>query len=425
MIKQKLKVFLLIFLFSIFLNTQVFAESMQKNEIQSKCFNTLKSNLSEIWIFEKPYSYIKNISYENINFSRYYKNMSSFWIDLDKSLFEMRLYSFWKQTWYIHPPYSPFAVSTKSEKWDSASKEYIIAEEYITKPDWTKQFLSCSFMQISSDNLMKVTSDNYLYDWEIISLLKEDKNLDYKAWYNENVSYNYENKIFATWNRLFIYPKETQNNYFDRYKIASSFPTNISTNFDALKKQEIPDKKVWDWQIRIYMQDENWKVKKQIAPKELSSVEQKWNNEIFPLFWYYQDIENTFPDFAKNIALRWELHFDTLKEIIGTKDNAKYAHIWNTILDSRGFTKYTQAKQLWKEKDLFQKWEIDFYEKNLSLIGKFEEEIRNIENKAKEDNINKYENSNYNNWNWKYYIIIIFLLFILISFWIIFYKRKK
>jgi len=71
--------------------------------------------------------------------------------------------------------------------------------------------------------------------------LKKDDNLDYKAWYNENVSYNYDSEIFVTWNRLFIYPKETENNYFDRYKIADSFPTNISTNFDSLKNTEIID----------------------------------------------------------------------------------------------------------------------------------------------------------------------------------------
>lgn len=428
--KQKLKIFLLAFIFYAFINNQVFAENIEKNELQSKCFNTLKLNISEIWIFEKPYQVIKKMNYNDIKFSRYYKNMSSFWIDLDKPLFEIRLYSFWKQSWYIHPPYSPFAIWTKSEKWDFATKEYIIAEEYIKIPNWNKQFISCSFMQLSAEDLMKVKAEDYLYDWEIISLLKNNNNLEYKAWYNENVSYNYENKILWEWNRLFIYPKETQNDYFDRYKIANSFPTNISTNFDALNKEKIKDKWIWDWPIRVYIQNENWKIQKYISPSELSPIKQQWNNKIFPLFWYYQDIENSFPEFSKNIALRWELHFDTLKKIISTKENSKYAHIWNTILYSKDFTKYMKAKKDWNINKIFQSWEVDFYEKNEKLIWNFEKEIQNLSNKEINKNEfkindNIYDNiiENNNKANYILYITIIFILFSFI--WFIIFKRKK
>jgi len=427
-----------VFLFFIFAIFNFFSVNADNSTVQTKCFETLKQNLSDIWIFDIPYKYIKDLEYSSLEkqFSKYYKNMSSFGIDIDKPLFEMRLYSFWRQTWYIHPPYSPYPVYTKSDKWEKPAKEYIIAEEYITKPDWGKQFLSCSFMQISANDLMKVKAEDYLYDWEIISLLKTNETLDYKAWYTQNDSFNYSNNPFVTWDRLFIYPKETQNNYFDRYTVADSFISNKVNDFNMLSNNSF-----WSWTIsrssRVYIYDINWNIKSAVSlTKELYPIEKEWNDKIFPLFSYYQSIENTFPEFAKHIALRWEIHFDTLKEIIWTKDNENYAHIWSTILDPRWITKYTKSKMEWKEKELFQPWEIDFYEKNLALIGKFEKEIKEIkeikDKQSKIENIKEISSTEKKegkidaskNNNFVIYIVV-FLFTLFLVFWFIFYNKKK
>lgn len=374
MVSKSAKLSLIILLIIAPLHNSVMAEDSSTREA---CFSELQSNMSEIGVFEGPYWELWSKSYSDLDFSRYYKNMSSFWIDINEPLFEMRLHSFGRQTGYMHPPYSPFASSTQSERWDEAAREFIVAEEYITKPDGTRQFLSCSFMQILSDDLMEVTSENYLYDWEIISVIIENDS-DYKVWYNENVSFNHDNRPFVTWKRLFIYPSETQNDYFDRYSLLESFPSNRTDNYNFLSNENF-----WEWTISVSstvsVYDSNWNLESVISPsRELYPVEREWNNEIFPLFTYYQDIEDTFPEFGQKLALRWELSFDSMKSMIGTRDNSDYTHIWNTVLDPRGVTQYMLAKESWTVSENFDQWEIEFYENNISMIGNIEQEINNV-----------------------------------------------
>jgi hypothetical protein len=90
-------------------------------------------------------------------------------------------------------------------------------------------------MQISSSDLMKVKSTDYLYDGDMVSLLKQED--DYKAWYSENTSFNYDNKPFVNWYRLFIYPKATQNDYFNKYDIIDTFPHRDMNEMERLKKE--------------------------------------------------------------------------------------------------------------------------------------------------------------------------------------------
>jgi hypothetical protein len=70
------------------------------------------------------------------------------------------------------------------------------------------------------------------------SLLKTDGSLDYKAWYTENISYNYNDTPFVKFYRLFIFPEDTKNEYFSKYDVIESFPTNKASNFDVFA---IPD----------------------------------------------------------------------------------------------------------------------------------------------------------------------------------------
>ena len=382
-----------LFLCLIFINFLLSINTFADSSIQEKCFNNLVKNIEKLPNFQKPLETISKMDYSSLekDFSKYYKNMSSFGVDLDTDLFEMRLYSFGEQTGYNHPPFSPYPISTKTEKWNNNAKEFILAEEYIRLPNNEKQFLSCSFMQIESWDLMKVTSENYLYDWDLLSVIQTNNDNDYKAWYNENISYNHDNNPFVTWKRLFIYPKETQNEYFNKYDILDNFPSKKIEDFNKLFPNipdipKIPDNAVdengipiilWDGAPRIYQTDENGKILNWIAPDALMPVKAEGFDEIFALNSYYQSIENTFPEFSKNLALRWVLHYDTMKKLFATKDNDNFAYLWNTVLDSRDITKYA----LKKKQDKLDKEEY-FYEKYLNDIPNIEKNAQKLLNKS-------------------------------------------
>jgi hypothetical protein len=130
----------------------------------------------------------------------------------------------------------------------------------------------------------------------------------------------------------------------------------------------------------VYVSDETWKILDSLSPSELSPVVKEWNDRIFPYFSYYQTIENTFPELAKHLALRWEIYFDTLKEIIWTRNDDRYAHIWDTVLNSKWFTEYMLAKKNWNVEEKFSEWEIAFYEANVDIIWNIEAEIEEARN---------------------------------------------
>lgn len=68
------------------------------------------------------------------------------------------------------------------------------------------------------------------------------------------------------------------------------------------------------------------------------------NNKIFGLYDYYQSIENTYPEFSKKIALRGIIHFDTIKELVTTKDLAPFANTWSVALNTKDIMKYTHER---------------------------------------------------------------------------------
>ncbi|PCI25089.1 hypothetical protein COB57_02615 [Candidatus Peregrinibacteria bacterium] len=368
--------------------------------VEESCFIDLQENVKKIGLFGNENKDLFDMSYSDIEkkFSKNYKNMSSFGIDLDDNLFEMRLYSFGDQTGYIHPPYSPYPVSKKTDTWSKATKEFIIAEEYVRLPDNTKQLISCSFMQMNAGDLMKVTAENYLYDGEMISVIQgDDMRQGYKAWYNENTTYAHDNSALVSWQRMFIYPKDSQNEYFNRYDVLSSFPGKRVENFsdfapvpldkevflatlsqeaqDTIKEkypEGIPDNIVPDGGgIRVYQADENGQIINGLAPDSLMPIEPEDLDNIFAFQSYYQAIQDTFPEFSEHLALRGVLHFDTMKELLATRDNEYFNYLWHTVLDTREITKYALLKKQGKiqEKDVF-------YEDSLSAIESIEEEAK-------------------------------------------------
>jgi len=363
--------------------------------IREECFNQLKANISEIGTFEEAETEFKDLSYANLEtrLSRSYKNLSSFGIDVDQPIFEQKVYSFGAQTGYVHPPFSPFPTYTKADRWEKPAKQNIFSEEYIKDEKGNLHFLSCGFIRIEAEDLMQVTSENYLYDGELISVLKTPKDESYKAWYNENTSYDHENKPFVSWQRLFVYPASSINSYFNRFSVADAFPSNPSDTLDLfkpkkpkvsnlppelladIKKQlgkENPTKEdimsvIGDGAPRIYVADLDGQIKTSVAKKELMPVKLP-ENTVFGLKSYYDGIENYFPNFAKHLALRGSLKYETLKKIISRKDAPELAHIWSTVLDSRDITKYALKKERGEIK-------IDpdsFYEQSLKNIPKIE-----------------------------------------------------
>lgn len=334
----------------IFLPTVSFAS---EQDVRAQCFSTLKENMSEAKIFETPLVELQKISYQELEpkFSTYYKNLASFGLEIDRGDFEMRLYSFGRQTGYIHPVDHPVPVSTKSDKWEEPAKEFIVAEEFIISPEGNRIFLNCVFFVIESENLLNVTSEKYLYDGEAISLTKVPKEPDYKAWYYENTSFDYSSRPFVSWKRLFIYPELTKNDYFNRYDVAEVFPSNKVESFSILNFfQEVV--------FRAHEYDDinilkvvyfNEKGEKIYPPKELLPVVVNELNTSFPLSTYYQAIENIFPFFAERLALRGTLKYDTYKKLtLVAGSNKEAASLLSVINDYRNLAAYSLDK---KEKE--------------------------------------------------------------------------
>ncbi|MCK5461170.1 hypothetical protein KAI58_04260 [Candidatus Gracilibacteria bacterium] len=321
-------------------------------EERAACFETLKSNMSEIGSFQEAYPDVLRLDYKRLEekFSPYYKSLSSFGIDIDEPLFEMRLHSFGLRTGYQHPPFSPFPVYTKADKWEEKAKKNIIVEEYLINKMGKRQFLGCAFFTLEAADLMQVRSENYLYDGELISVLKNNSEENYKAWYTQNVSFNHKGEIFADWKRLFIYPETTKNSYFNRYEIAESFPSNEVQNFRVLNPKTFNlGKGMVDITTGVYLLDENGESVESLSHPVLSPIKREGKNELFGINSYYEAIENQFPLFAKHLALRGILKYETLKKILSYKDADELIHIWSMILDPRSITTYVLQKEADKD----------------------------------------------------------------------------
>lgn len=344
---------------TIFLPVVSFAS---EKDIRAQCFVTLKENMREAKIFSEPLKGLQEMSYGGLEpkFSINYKNLASFGLELDKGILEMRLYSFGRQTGYIHPLDLPIPSSTKSDKWKEPAKEFIVAEEFVVDPEGKKHFLNCAFFSIGSDNLLNVTRENYLYDGEMTSLTKVAKDASYKAWYSENISFDYNDKPFVDWERLFIYPKLTQNEYFNRYDIAEVFPANMVESFDVLKffLADMTQVQVYDDSgvaaIGYVVKNKNGDFVRAEPPKELAVRATSGPDEFntgFPLANYYQTIENRFPKFAERLALRGAIKWSTFKKLSAIKESdPEAAKLLEALMSYRSLAVYDADKKN-KEKD--------------------------------------------------------------------------
>lgn len=335
------------------------AQNVSDSAVRAQCFTTLKENMAETTIFSEPLKTIATTTYNDLEskFSKNYTGLSSFGIDIDRGDFEMRLYSFGRQTGYQHPPKSPFPVSTKSELWGENTKEYIIAEEYIVDDSKQKHFLNCAFFKISGEDLMQVTRERYLYDGAMVSITKTPENKEYKAWYSENLSFDHLDKPFVAWKRLFVYPKATQNTYFNRYDIQDAYPAHKVDSFKILNFKNSKEAKIIIAQVRDIDANGNTITKtfsvndkgapfEVLPPDELKPIISEGINNNFPLTTYYQAIQSIFPEFSKKLSIRGTLQYDTFKKLlISDSLDSESQKILNNLRDPRALTRYNLNKE--------------------------------------------------------------------------------
>jgi hypothetical protein len=346
------------FVIYIFLAAPFFAGANDSDEhrIRTQCFSTLKENLTEAGIIEHTPALLEfnKMTYADVEplFSENYKNLSSFGIELSEASLEMRVYSFGRQTGYVHPPKLPFPSSYESDTWASPAKEFIIAEEYAVDSASQKHFISCAFFTIQSENLLQVTRENYAYDGAMLSLTKVDPKGNYNAWYSQNTSYNYQDEPLVDWTRLFIYPKETQNSYFDKYSVAEAFPANKVQNFNPLLffQQNLivlqDNDETGNVHMKYVLFDGDHQPTEVNLPTELKPISPEGLDKVFPLTSYYQAIEDHFPEFAENLSLRGTLKYETYKKlIIAPSLDPETEKLLNVIVDPRQLARYSLDKE--------------------------------------------------------------------------------
>lgn len=308
-------------------------------EGKSHCYTILKENLAELHIFADAEKTLRNLPYPKLKevFSPYYKNISSFGVDLSDPNFEMRLYSFGEQTGYVHPPQGPFPLTTKSDEWENPVKQNIIAEEYLKTPQGGRLFLGCAFFQIESDDLESVTNDRYVYDGELMGAIKIHEN--YKAWYNENESFDEDDTRFVKWKRLFVYPKFTQNEYFSKYDVLDGMPANRVESFEVVfpplpEGEERVDYVVYEAGGRVASTSNQ-----ALAPVRVEG------NEVFPFNSYYKAIEAAFPEFSELLSIKGALSYTAFRKLLLLGNDAYENALWSTIVDTKEITAYAIGKE--------------------------------------------------------------------------------
>jgi hypothetical protein len=322
--------------------------------VREQCFASLKDDLREARIFDVPLAEMDTLTYATLEtqFSRLYTGLSSFGIETDKAQFAMRVYDFGSQTGYVHPPYAPLPVVERSEAWATATKQFIIAEEYVIDPEGKPQFIDCAFLSIASDDLLQVTRERYSSDGPMASLLKTTPDASRKSWYSQNTSFDHSGNPLATWKRLFVYPSGAQNPYFDKYSVIEAFPAHKVDSFAVLGffDQEMllieeynPGSGGMD--MTFLIQGEGTSTIEAVAPVELLPLVPKGADRVFPLASYYAGIESRFPQFAETLSIRGTLKYITFKELITRTDmNEESKKLLNALIDPRRVSQFVYER---------------------------------------------------------------------------------
>ncbi|MEF2175901.1 MAG: hypothetical protein V3575_05490 [Candidatus Absconditabacteria bacterium] len=417
--KKIIKLFILFSVSCTLMSLTFGAQDLNSINGREECFEILKQNLKETELFKEESETIKDISYKQLDkeFSKYYKDMSSFGLELREPRFLHRVYSFGEQTAYKHPPFSNFPTYTNSDKWDKAAKENIITELFVKNDKDETIFLGCAFMKIRAIELISFKGENYLYDGQPFSYLIERDN--YKSWYFTNDVFDFNEDIMGTIERLFIWPKSTVNSYFNRYEITDSIE---SIKINEYKEIYGPtplegESDISNAKIGAYDQNGNL-----IFPDQKNS--DKKPKDIFENFTYFQATQDKFPEFAKHIAMRGLLDFDLFKKSL-IKYNAKetteeekleLSKYLEIVLDYRDYNKYTKKKLDGNNSIIIEDY--DNFEENMNKIENIIQQniskdgavltTQASKTMLKEENVGFFELNSIN--KIKYYIGIIILL---------------
>ena len=374
--------------------------ALADSDVREACFEDLREILSGMYYYQDWYEDIEEVEYSDLEeeLSRKYDNISSFWIDLKEPLFKLRLYSYWEETGYQHPPYSPYPAYEETEQWDEPANEHIIAEEFVEDPDtWEEHFIWCSFMKIDSQDLMEVTSENYWYDWDYESVIANDFRRWNIIWYNRNIAYDYEDEPLARFSRLFVFPEETDNNFFSKYPVKESFPWNV-VDIDKFERELSPDdetlEEIAEEREEEYDEEEQERISTRVMWQQgivadsedniLSPMMHETDNERFPLFNYYQEIQNIYPDFGDYLALNWVVDFDVLKRMLDRWEEEDLWMLWSVVFDSRAMEHYARQKEFDEEIDMAQNIQ-DYYDEQLEVVDNFDDHAEEFMEEVEEE----------------------------------------
>ncbi len=329
----------------------VFAQTSPS--VQEECFTLLLENMKETTLMETEVEYLSELSYSELEseFSKKYKTTSSLGvgIGLDEPHFSTRLFSFGEPTGYTYPRSSFLPESTKSEAWSTTTRQYIVAEEFVTDLSGNEHFIGCFFIGIEGADLLSLTSDNYAGDMPGISLFKVAGDASYKAWFAETPSVDKAGKPLVTWNKVFVYPQATKNSYFDKYTVAEAFPANKVVDFSVLSFLSKDFVKVEDF-------DENTGLAHKYfdpvtneeldAPEELRPVMGDGIDLIYPYATYYQAIEAAFPEFGSLLSIRGTLKYKTFIELVtSAESNPELQKFMDAFARFDQYNQYYKIKQ--------------------------------------------------------------------------------
>ena len=340
---------LLLVLLNVFL---IFENSFAVSEWKTKeemCFDLLKKAIVEKKYYNMDLSIL---SYDNMNFTRFYKSSASYWIDLSQDLFRIRYAPFWNKSYYIHPPTLDTAlpIAKRIEKWDFDVRKYLYQEEYIKWPDNKNIFQGCLITHIAG--LEPILAADYWKDRDkfesgIIKSFLEDWT-EVKIYFDETSSENTDWNIFVTWQRAYLYP-DNKNSYFNKFAVLWDAEFNTLEDFKGF------------WQHReVYfelLKNSQWTsfAPESSVPREwYRVVKREWFDNFFLEASLYKKIEKYFWEFAENLKIWWLYKLDTLEktyELNLTKEEnlLQWIELISPFLDVHWLLKYDMLEKNWNK----------------------------------------------------------------------------
>ena len=286
----------------------VFADTQQQ-----QCYSTLQQSISENTKFEGLYESIRDITYTDIEWTRFYKAASSFGIDLTDAQFELRYASFGEKTAYRHPPASDMPALKNTEKWDFDAKKYFIEEEYVLDESGNQIFQGCLAVYIEGEE--PILAKEYGYDGERISAMSRTNFNDgtpVNILFNTSSSYKYDGTEHAKWYRVFVYP-DNASTYLNRFDLVETETDNVVNDISDIYKNN-PEQEALN--VEYYVTDTGGNILPgSRLPEGLDQKEQEGFGEFFSRVDLYEALEEKFPVFSENVKPLGFYELDDYKSV--------------------------------------------------------------------------------------------------------------